>query len=159
MHPSWVKFRRLDRTETVLWMEGMSHFQRKGEEPHWQGKRSRKGRCEVFRTIEHAKRFKVSVGIAGQQVINRRIGGQGHGRNRTKDNQILLERETRNASLAKVERKANPKMLEHLFGITRLKPQLRARQRRLHRKLKQAQQLARSTRLNARRWICVNRKS
>ena len=67
------------------------------------------------------KRFKVSVGIAGKQVINQRIAGQGHSSNRTKDNQILLERETkREASLAKVERKANPKMLEHLFGISRL---------------------------------------
>ena len=45
------------------------------------------------------------------------------------------------------------------FGINRLKHQLRARKRRLHRRVKQAQQLARSTRLNARRWICVRNES
>ena len=78
------------------------------------------------------KRFKVSVGIAVKLVINRRIVRQGH--NRTKDNQILLGKETtRKASLAKVERKANPKMRELLCGISRL----------LHRRVKQAQQLAR----------------
>ena len=60
------------------------------------------------------KRFKVSVGIAGKRVINRTIAGQGDS-NRTKDNQILLERETMRKA-----RKANPIMLEHLFGISRL---------------------------------------
>ena len=49
----------------ILTMEGTTHLQRKGEEPQcqrerrgtqWrQGERSSKGRCEVFRTIEHAK--------------------------------------------------------------------------------------------------------
>ena len=42
------------------------------------------------------RRFKVSVGSAGKQVINVRIAGQtladGHS-NRVKDSQILLERE------------------------------------------------------------------
>ena len=40
------------------------------------------------------KRFKVIVGIAGKQVTNQRIAGQGHSSNKTKDNRILLERET-----------------------------------------------------------------
>ena len=58
-------------------------------------------RCEVPQDNRTRKRFKVSVGIAGKQVINRRIAGQGHSSNRTKDKQILLERETtRKASLA-----------------------------------------------------------
>ena len=38
------------------------------------------------------RKFNVSVGIAGKQVINRRIAGQGHS-SRVKDRQILLERE------------------------------------------------------------------
>ena len=38
------------------------------------------------------RKFKVSVGLAGKQVMNRRIAGQGHS-NRVKDSQILLERE------------------------------------------------------------------
>ena len=37
------------------------------------------------------RKFKVSVGIGGKQVLNRRIG-QGHS-SRVKDSQILLERE------------------------------------------------------------------
>ena len=41
-----------------------------------------------------SRRFKVSVATAGQQVINRRIAGQGHNSNRVKDNRILLEMET-----------------------------------------------------------------
>ena len=56
-----------------------------------------------------------------------RIAGQGHSSNRTKDNRILLEKETmRKASQAKVEeRKANPKMLEHLFEPRKLEVHLR----------------------------------
>ena len=53
------------------------------------------------------------------------------------------------------ERKANPKMLEHLLGISKLEVQLRGRWRRLHRRRRQAQWLVRLTRLNAQRWICV----
>ena len=103
------------------------------------------------------RRFKVCVGIAGKQVINRRIAGQGHSSNRVKDNQILLVRKRcEEASQAKVEeRKASPKMLEHLFGISKLEVRLRARWRRLHRRRKQTKRLARLTRLNAQRWICV----
>ena len=36
------------------------------------------------------RKFKVSVGIAGKQVINRRTAGQGHS-SRVKDSQSLLE--------------------------------------------------------------------
>ena len=76
---SWCKFRRLERTEMILLMLKVRSSQ---------DNRTR-------------KRFKVSVGIAGKQVINRRIAGKGHSSNRTKDKQILLERETtRKASLA-----------------------------------------------------------
>ena len=38
------------------------------------------------------RKFKVSVGIAGKQVTNRRTAGQGHS-SRVKDSQIPLERE------------------------------------------------------------------
>ena len=38
------------------------------------------------------RKFKVSVGIAGKQIMNRRIAGQDHS-SRVKDSQILLERE------------------------------------------------------------------
>ena len=54
------------------------------------------------------RRFKVSVGIPGKQVISRRIAGQGHISNRVKDNRVLLE--MGQASQAKVEeRKAGRK--------------------------------------------------
>ena len=99
-------------------MEGTTHFQGKGEEPTGKGKEQEK----MVRSLQDnrtRKRFKVSVGIAGKQVINRMMAGQGHSSNRTKDNQILLEREaTPKARLSKVERKANPKMREHLSGIS-----------------------------------------
>ena len=87
--------------------------------------------------------FKVKVGIAGKQVINRRTAGQGHS-SRVKDGEILLAREVmRRANQAKVvERKENPKMLEHLCEINN-RVRLRARWHRLHHRRKQAQRLAR----------------
>ena len=114
-------------------MERTTHFQGKAEQPHWQRERERdrKRWCKNHQDKQTRRRFKVSVGIAGKQVINRRTAGQDH-RSRVKDNQILLERETMsNASQARVEeRKANPKMLEHLCGISKLEVQLRDRWRR-----------------------------
>ena len=53
-----------------------------------------------------------------------------------------------------VERKENPKMLEHLYGINSRVPQ-RAQWHRLHHRQRQAQRLARLTRLSAQRWICA----
>ena len=92
-------------------MEGTTHFQGKGEEPTGKGKEREK----MVRSLQDNRTrnsFKVSVGIAGKQVIHRMMAGQGHSSNRTKDNQILLERGTTpKARLSKVERKANPKML------------------------------------------------
>ena len=118
----------------ILWMLVDSDNGRDDSLPKEKGRTPLARGKEQKRTVRSLqdnrtrKRFKASVGIAGKQVTNRRIAGQGHGSNRTKDNQILLERETtRKASLAKVEKKATPKMLEHLFGISRLEPQLRAR--------------------------------
>ena len=41
MHPSWVKCRKLEKTEMILWMLGIrtvertKFFQRKGKESHW----------------------------------------------------------------------------------------------------------------------------
>ena len=73
-----------------------------------------------------------------------------------KDIQILLEREAmRRAGQAKVvERKENPLMLEHLCGINS-RVRLRAQWHRPHHRQKQAQRLARLTRLSAQRWIGV----
>ena len=76
LHPSWVKSQRLEKTEMTLWMlEDLDNG--KGD----QDKRTR-------------RRSKVSVGIAGKQVINRRTAGQGHSSNRVKDSRDLWERET-----------------------------------------------------------------
>ena len=53
-----------------------------------------KGKEQSHQDKRTCRRFKVSVGIAGKQVINRRIAGQGHRSDRVKVNRILLERET-----------------------------------------------------------------
>ena len=53
-----------------------------------------------------------------------------------------------------VERKENPRMLEHVCGINS-RVQLRAQWHRLHHRQRQAQRLARLTQLSAQRWICA----
>ena len=73
--------------------------------------------------------------------------------NKVKDIQILLERGRASQSKV-VERKENPKMLEHLCGINS-RVQQRAQWHRLHHRQRQAQRLARLTQLNAQRWICA----
>ena len=65
----------------------------KGKNPTGKGKEQEK-MVLSHQDNRTRKRFKVSVGIARKQVINRRIVGQGHSSNRTKDNRILLEKET-----------------------------------------------------------------
>ena len=97
LHPSWVKCRRLERTETILWMLEDSD-NRKDEPFPKEGERTplakEKGQEKMVRNHwdeQTHRRFKVSVGIAGKQVINRRTAGQSHS-SRIKDGQILLER-------------------------------------------------------------------
>ena len=86
-------------------MEGTTHFQGKGEEPTGKGESSGKRMVRSLEDNRTRKRFKVSVEIAVKQVINRRMAGQGHSSNRTKDNQLLERETTPKARLAKVEKK------------------------------------------------------
>ena len=161
LHPRWVKCRRLERTETILWMLEDSDngkdepFPKERERnPTGTGKGKGTGKDGAKSSGRaNTQKFKVSVGIAGKQVINRRTAGQGHS-SRVKDSQLLLEREMmRKANQARVEeRKENPEMLEHLCGIIN-RARLRARWHRLHHRRKQVQRLARLTRLSAQRWI------
>ena len=75
-------------------MESATYFERKrGRTPLAKGKEQEK-MVQSHQDKRTRRRFKVFVGIAGKQVINRRIAGQGHSSNRVEDNRILLERET-----------------------------------------------------------------
>ena len=81
----------------------------------WKGRNSSKGRERLPLALKKEKeqekmvrssqdkqtrrRFKVGLGIAGNQVITRRIAGQRRS-SRVKDNRILLERETMSAQVA-----------------------------------------------------------
>ena len=65
----------------------------RGRTPMAQGKEHER-MVQSHQDKRECRRFKVSVGTAGKQVVNRRIAGQGHSSNRVKDNRLLLERET-----------------------------------------------------------------
>ena len=83
----------------------------------------------------HDKRTRRRCWNCGNQVINRRIAGQGQ------------QQQSQGQSNAPGKGNDVKGKLEHLFGISKLQVQLRARWRRLHRRVKQA--------LNA-RWIAIN---
>ena len=77
----------------------------KGRTPLAKGKRQ-EHMVQSHQDKRTRRRSKTGVGIAGKQVINRRIAWQGHSSNRVKDNRVLVERETiRMASQAKGEGK------------------------------------------------------
>ena len=106
-------------------MERTKFSQRKGKEFHWhwqrKGNRKRwKGWCDIIGTSEHTENSKSVLDLReNRSPVQGLLGlADGHS-NRVKDIQILLEREAmRRANQAKVvERKENPKMLEHLCGI------------------------------------------
>ena len=75
--------------------KGRTFSKGKGKNPTGIGKakaREQEKMVRNHRDEQTRRRFKVSVGIAGKQVINRRTTRQGHS-SRVKDSQILLERE------------------------------------------------------------------
>ena len=97
VHPSWVKLRRLERRDMMLEDSDSGKDdplpRDRGRTPLAKGKEQEK-MVQSHQDNRTRKRFKVSVGTEGKHVINRRFAGQGHSSKRTKDNQILLERET-----------------------------------------------------------------
>ena len=109
-------------------METATYFQGEGEEPHRQRESSRKRCVQIHQDKRTRRRFKVSVGISGKQVIN------------SKDCWAK-------ATAAQARQRVSPKVLEHLFGISKLGVQLRSRWRRLRRRRKQAKRLGRSTQI------------
>ena len=159
LRPSWVKLQKLERTETIRWMLEVSDNRKVGSLPSKRRRTTLAKGKEQGKMVRHhryqrtRRKSKVHVGIARKQVINLKIAGRSYSNTKVKDDRTLLERVTmRRASQARVEeRKTNPKMLEHLCEISKLKVQLRARWRRLHRNLEQVLLLERSTRLNAQR--------
>ena len=107
LHPSWVKCRRLEKTETIPWMLEDSDS---GKDEVFPKERERiplslakekeqekmKNMVRNHQDERTHRKFKVSVGIVGKQVINLRTAGQtladSHS-NRVKDSQMFLERE------------------------------------------------------------------
>ena len=170
LHPSWVKNQKLEKTEMILWMledsdSGKDEILPKERERIILALAKEKEQENMEKMVRNHKdmrthrKLKISVEIAGKQVTNTRIAGDGHS-NRMKDTQILLEKEMmRRANQAKVvARKENPKMPEHLREINS-RVQQQARWHRLHHGQKQAQRLAQLTRLSAHRkprWIAFN---
>ena len=168
LHRSGVKSQRLERTESIVWMledldvggfgqwKKRPTFKGKEKNPTGKGKGARK---------DGAK----SSGQANAQKIQGQCWNCGKTSHQSKDcwarpqkqqsqgqaNYPGKGNDEKGKSGKVEERKANPKMLEHLLGISKLEVQLRARWRRLHRRRRQAQWLVRLTRLNAQRWICV----
>ena len=141
-------------------MERTKLFQRKGKESHWhwqrKGSRKRWNRwCEIIRTSTPKTQSQCwNCQKTGYQYKNCWLGrwpqpqSQGHANS-------LGKGSVRRASQAKVVgRKENPKMMEHLCGINS-RVQLRAQLHRPHYRQRQAQRLARLTRLSAQRWICA----
>ena len=104
------------------------HFQREGEELHWQSeKENEKGSVRSLQDNRTRKKNQGQCWNCGKNCSS--IDGL-LGINRTKDNQMLLGKDTtRKVNLAKVERKANPQMRELSCGLCRL----------LHRRMKQTQ--------------------
>ena len=100
--PSWVKCRRLERTETILWMLEDSDNGKdepfpkgKGKNPTCTGKGrgNRKRWCEIIGTSKHAENSRSVLELQeNRSSIEGLVGGQGHS-SRVKDSQILLERE------------------------------------------------------------------
>ena len=135
-------------------MERTTHFQGKVEQPHWQRERDRKRWCKNHQDKQTRRRFKVSVGIAGKQVINRRTAGQDHS-SRVKDNQILLERETMSNASQGGGKKSKSKDAGALVWNQQAGSPVASSVASFHHRRKQAQQLVRLTRLNAQRWICA----
>ena len=139
-------------------MERTNFFQRKGKEPTGTGKgkgtgkdgaklsgraNSQKiqGQCWNCEKTGHQSK---DCWARPQQQSQGQSNSPGKGNDVKGKNQARVE-----------ERKENPKMLEHLCGISKLEVQLRAWWHRLHHRRKQAQRLARLTRLSAQRWICA----
>ena len=128
-----------------------------GKNPSDKWKRSRKGWCKVTRTSERAEDSRSVLDLRENRSSIEGFLGKATAATMSWTIEFFWKgKRCRKASQAKVEeRKASSKMLELFFGISKLEVRLRARWRRLHRRRKQAQRLARSTRMNAQRWICV----
>ena len=114
-------------------MESATYFEGKGEESHWQGKGAGK---DGAKSSGQANAQKIqgrcwNCGNTGHQSKNcwarpQQQQSQGQSNSPGKGNDVK--------GTSKVEeRKASPKMLEHLFGISKLEVQLRARWSRLER--------------------------
>ena len=77
----------------ILWMLEDLDKKGKGKNPTGKGKGAEK-MVQSHQDKRTRRRSNVGARLAGEQVINRRIAGQGHSSNRVKDNRILQERET-----------------------------------------------------------------
>ena len=86
LHPSWVKCRRLEKTETILWMLEDSDSGKDETLPKERDRislalaeeREQEKMEKMVRNHQDERthrKLKVSVGIAGKQVISTRIAG------------------------------------------------------------------------------------